>query len=276
MKGPARKRNRTGRQAVRHAPQTPPPRRGRPWTLAVLLLVLVFTGGGILWWLQGWRLQDLQGLQSIAEFPLRQVRVAGSFRHVNAPQVRDIVAPYAAQGFFATDVAAIRSALRALPWVEQVAVRRVWPDYLQITVTEQKAVARWGRDGLVNARGEVFTPLSGALQEDLPQLEGPPGSAPQMLTRCRDMEGTLAPLGLKVVGLSLDRRRSWRALLDNGVQLALGKEQPVQRVARFVRYYPGVAAGRKLDAEVFDLRYANGFVVRWRPAGATMKDKLPS
>ncbi len=275
MRTLAGKRNKTRQQAVRRAAQAPCPRRGRLWALATLLLVLVVAGGGALWLQQDWRLPDLQGLEGVAEFPLRQVRVAGSFRHVSAVQVRDIVAPYAARGFFATDVAAIRGALRALPWVEQATVRRVWPDRLQITITEQVAVARWGRDGLLNGRGEVFTPLAGALPGDLPQLQGPAGSAPQMLARCRAMADSLAPLGLKVARLSLDRRRSWHAVLDNGIQLALGKEHPLQRVARFARYYPSVAAGREQDAEVFDLRYANGFVVRWRN-GAPRPGGFPS
>ncbi|MFQ5489021.1 MAG: cell division protein FtsQ/DivIB, partial [Gammaproteobacteria bacterium] len=116
----------------------------------------------------------------------------------------------------------------------------------------------------------------GALPGDLPQLQGPAVNAPQMLARCRAMEDTLAPLGLTVARLSLDRRRSWRALLDNGVQLALGKERPLQRVARFARYYQRVAAGREQDVEVFDLRYANGFVVRWRTDGAPVPGGFPS
>ncbi len=272
----AGKRSKTRRQAVRRAAQAPRPRRRRLWAAAAVILALIFTAAGALWLLPGWRLPDLQGLERVAQFPLRQVRVAGSFRHVSALQVRDIVAPYAARGFFATDVAAIRGALRALPWVAQAAVRRVWPDRLQITITEQVAVARWGGKGLLNERGEVFTPLAGALPEGLPLLQGPEGSAPQMLAHCRAMEDSLAPLGLKVARLSLDRRRSWRALLGNGVRLALGKEQPLQRVARFARYYRSVAAGREQDAKVFDLRYANGFVVRWRTDGAPLPGGFPS
>ena len=263
--GRARERRGKGRkQAVSRRAQAPRRPLLGGWRIFAVAAGVILLAGGALWWARDWRLPPLDGVNAALAFPLRQVRVAGSFHHVSAAQVRDIVAPYAARGFFAADVAAIRAALRALPWVAQAAVRRVWPDRLQIVITEQRAVARWGREGLLNEHGEIFVPAGGDLPGGLPRLQGPPGSAAEMLARCRAMAASLAPLGLRVSRLTLDRRRSWQAVLDNGVQLALGKAQPVRRVARFARYYPRVVAGREGDAEIFDLRYANGFVVRWR------------
>ncbi len=272
MKG--RRRSRPRRQAVRKSAAARQcggqRRRTATWVLAGLFVSLT-TGGGWWWWqgagggvrgpLEGGSAAWWSRLRQALEFPFRQVQVVGQLRHVDAAQVRDIAAPYAERGFFATDVDAIRSAVRALPWVERAAVRRIWPDQLQITVVEQVAVARWGEEGLLNARGEVFVPVRGPLPEDLPRLAGPPGTAATVLAHYRDMAARLAALDLRLVALSQDRRRSWRARLDNGVELMLGKVQPRERVARFVRYYPQVVR-EEGDVRLFDLRYANGFAIR--------------
>ena len=260
---------RRGRQAVRRGGKVARPRR-RPLLWAVAVLLLVTAGGAGVWSLRGGVSLTLPSmdLAGAGRFPFRQVKVAGPFHHVSAARVRNIVAPLAAKGFFATDVGAIHDALQALPWVERAAVRRVWPDQLQVTLTEQVAVARWGERDLLNPRGELFRPAPDTLPVGLPRLQGPGGSAPQVLARWRVMEAYFAPLGRKVAVLTLDRRRSWQARLDNGIRLALGKDRPVQRLSRFLRYYPRLAAGREADIEAVDLRYANGFAMRWRK-GAT-------
>ncbi len=291
-----RRRGRPARQAVRRPQGGMPARRGpgRRLILALLLMTTLGSGGAAWWfWSGSWQgggerpvLASLARLEKTVAFPFRQIKVVGPMRRVSPARVRDIVAPFAARGFFATDVSAIRRALRALPWVDTVTVRRVWPDLLQITLVEQEAVARWGAHALLNARGEVFTPAPEVLSRPplsrLPLLQGPSGSAPQMLARYRAMRARLEPLGLGLATLTLEQRRSWWARLDNGITLALGKTAPEQRLARFARYYPrlmegarqagGEGAGRLIEA--VDLRYANGFVVRWRKDHETARTGL--
>ena len=260
---------RRGRQAVRRGRSgAPRRRRGLLWAAAVLTLAAA--GGAGVWYAGGGVPLALPSmdLAEMGRFPFRRLKVTGPFRHVSAAQVRDIVAPFAARGFFGTDVGAIHDAVEALPWVDRAAVRRVWPDLLQVTVTEQVAVARWGARALLNGRGEVFRPPADTLPDGLPRLAGPPGSAPRVLARWRELEAELAPVGRKVTVLSLTSRRSWQARLDDGIRLALGKSAPVARLKRFLRYYPRVAAGREGRIEDVDLRYANGFAVRWREGAA--------
>ena len=50
------------------------------------------------------------------------------------------------------DVSGIQESLQKLAWVDQVSVRRVWPDRLEIQVLEQLAVAHWGDNSYMNAR----------------------------------------------------------------------------------------------------------------------------
>lgn len=203
-----------------------------------------------------------------AGFPFRVLRVEGSFEHVATPQLAAIVGPYAAGGFFETDVQAIKQALEELPWVERASVRRVWPDVLQVTVIEERAVARWGADGLVNPAGQVFYPPERAAGlRGLPLLEGPPRTSAQVMTAYVKLNGQLSPLGLAITRLSMDARRAWRLTLDNGMEVILGRKDSERQFERFVRFYPGTLDGRIADVKEVDLRYANGFAVRWRLSG---------
>ena len=146
---------------------------------------------------------------------------------------------------------------------------RVWPDVLHVTLVEQRAAARWGGEALVNPLGAVFTPRQGGVDRALPALEGPPGTAPQVLVFYRQVNEMLAPLGLKAARLGMDMRRAWRLELGNGVTVTLGREQGMQRLRRFTRYYPEVVAKRAAEIAEVDLRYTNGFAVRWRAPGST-------
>jgi len=106
-------------------------------------------------------------------FPFDVVEVRGEFRYLQQAELQAAIAPHASSGFFNVDVAAIRSAVEALPWVERAKVRRVWPATLRVNVAEQRPVATWNSDGYLNAAGEAFFPQAGKLPQDLPQLDDP-------------------------------------------------------------------------------------------------------
>lgn len=211
-----------------------------------------------------------QGLIPLPEhdFPIRTLKVESTFERVGRAEVQAVVAPRAA-GFFETDVRAVREALVALPWVASASVRRVWPDTLHVVLVEERPVARWAQGGLVNIDGGVFEPGAGEEPPGLPLFEGPPRSAPQVLAYYRRLQGELAPLGLTVQRVGLDARRAWELTLDNGIDLTLGRKDPDGRLRRFVQLYPGTIAARADEIDQVDLRYSNGFAVRWRAPGAS-------
>lgn len=196
--------------------------------------------------------------------PLKVVQVEGVFQHLDATQVRDKAAPHLTGNFFTVDVADVQQAVEALPWVRAAQVRRVWPDALHIVVTEQAAIATWGDAALLNDAGEVFTPPPASYPAPLPALQGPDGAGPQVAAAYRDMGNILAPLKVRIARLSLDERRAWQLELDNGMQVMLGRGEPYGRLLRFVRFYHRALYGQEAAVERVDLRYSNGFAVRWK------------
>lgn len=214
------------------------------------------------------------GLERLAlsdPFPLRAVRFDGDLGHVQESDLRTAVSAHLGGGLMAVDVADVRRAVEALPWVASASVRRVWPDALRITVTEQVPVARWGEDGLINAAGGVFHPLH--RPAGLPHLVGPAGTESEVLNMYRWLEARLREFGAGIGAVSFDARRAWQVTLDDGAVLVLGRENTAERIARLANAWPQLnTAGR--SPRVIDLRYPNGFAVRWEPAPGKANERL--
>jgi len=206
----------------------------------------------------------LDWMQDPYQWPVQTVNIKGKFRHLQQTQLQNEVLPLVSEGFFGMNVSAIQARLQNLPWVEQVSVRRVWPDRLSIAVREQQPVAYWGEEGFLNPRAQVFEPEQPVDLPALPHFEGPDGYEHRVLLMYRQLQGLLKPLNLSVGSLRLDARRTWRVQLTNDLTVEIGRSNPVDRIARFVRVYPAILAAGSGQVMSVDLRYSNGFAVRWQ------------
>jgi cell division protein FtsQ len=234
-------------------PEPMPPRPYARWVLLVLLLIVLVAGA-----LHSWR-----WLSSPEVFPLQAVRLDRPVERVGEPELRAALEPHLNRGMLGLDVAAIRRSLEALPWVASASVRRGWPGTLEIDVIEQIPLARWNGDQALNLTGEVFAPPPASIPEGLPQLAGPPGSEAEVVRRFNALDIQLASVGLQPAALTLDERRSWHAVLNGDVQMQLGADERDGGVRRFVRAYPRLQASAERRLVAVDLRYPNGFALRW-------------
>lgn len=198
--------------------------------------------------------------------PVRVVSVEGAVRRLSPPVLARTVTERLQSGILTQDLVTLREAVEALPWVRTASLRRIWPDRIQLSVTEHQPLARWGEDGLATAEGVVFRPKDEALPVGLPHLEADDAQAPRVVAQYLDWRDRLATLGLSISTLEMDARRAWSLDLKDGVRIELGTERVEERLARFIRTWPQLkAAGRP---ERVDLRYANGLAVRWVEGGA--------
>ena len=196
--------------------------------------------------------------------PIRKVRIEGEFKQLAPDKLEAIVTDTVRGGFFNVNVEVIQKVLLLDPWVHRVTVLRNWPDSLTVQVLEQVGVARWGDTGLINPEGELFTPEPYTFPDGLPILLGPTETYGQMLEQYKSFQVALAGTGFTVSGLTLNERRSWAVRLSGGPLLILGRNNIVNRLARFVMYMQSGPVADLLDMETVDLRYTNGFAVRWK------------
>jgi cell division protein FtsQ len=210
--------------------------------------------------------------------PIRQVRFEDALVDAARSELQAAVAHRLAGNFFTVNLRDIERTLSELGWVKSASVRRRWPSALVIDIEEQVPVARWGKDALLNRAGKIFKPHGSAFPAHLPILHGPAGRTDSLLARFQRLSKILAPARLSVRALVQDQRRAWHLLLDNGIAVAIGRGDPVARVARLARVYPQVLVSRAQHIERIDLRYTNGLAVAWKqpddqhaPARATQR-----
>ena len=196
--------------------------------------------------------------------PVRSIVIDGPFQRVAAVEVEQAARGALKGGFVSADLDKLRAAVEALAWVDRARVQRLWPDRIQVEVVEQQAAARWGEDGLLNTRGELFAQGVRHVPPELPRLDGPEGSEWQVAQRYLAIQGRLVEQGLRVAALRLDARGAWELDLSNGVTVRLGRSQVDERMDRLVKVAAAVIAGRAAEIAYVDLRYSNGFSIGWR------------
>lgn len=223
------------------------------WSVAVLLLALPVVG-----LLQGWFASD--------RWPIRTLEVQAPYRHVSAQAIRMAVMPQVHEGFFATDLGRVQDALKALPWVATASARKRWPDTLVIQVRERKPYAHWNHGELVDHEGHAFAVPDADQTTGLPHLAGPEQRLADVVAFYTKVRGPLAAVGLRVEGVRLDDRGGWSMRFADGARLVVGRKDPDARLQRFLSVYPNMAATHSRHFAYADLRYTNGFAVRWPDA----------
>jgi cell division protein FtsQ len=213
-------------------------------------------------------------LARLPAFEIRSVRIEGDVSRNDATTIRANAMPKLSGSYFTLDLAHTKRVFEAVPWVRRATVSRIWPNRLAVRLEEHRAAALWGEDRLVNVQGEVFDANLGDIEDDaLPVFAGPDGTSARMLA----MHARLAPvfaqaLQARIATLALSGRGSWRAELDSGATIELGRGSEAEvlaRAERFVRTLPQLIAQYQRPLLAADLRHRDGYAARLRGVSTT-------
>ncbi len=211
-------------------------------------------------------------LNDAVRFPVARVEVGGKLVYTDRQQLMQIVKAHTRKGFFGLSLEEVRVEVLALPWVENAAVRRVFPNRLHVDAHERQAAVQWNDSGLIDESGEVFYPpqLSGqdtdvqAWHErflHLPHLRGVDERSKALqdtLVKYQQLLGADFP---KLLGVYEDERRSQTLLLGRNIIVRLGYEQLEHRLKRFQVLFRKYVNSKEFTDVQFDMRYTNGFTV---------------
>ena len=243
--------------------------------IMILLMAGLIAGAGFF----------INWLYSPGNFPIRKIELANKLENQGSRELQKVSAEAINGGFFSLNVEQFRNRLmQELPWVKSVSVRKVWPDKLLISIKEHTPVVRWqsvnrtstkGKKGgdapyaLLSSEGRVFRPKLTARQQaefnKMALLKGTDENAQQIMQHCYAMNGYLQKINLSISQCGMNARRTWQLHLSNGIRVKLGKEQMLSRLQRFINSLDG-ALKKYIDRIAYaDLRYSNGFSIKWKP-----------
>ena len=171
------------------------------------------------------------------------------------------------------DADAARTRLLANPWIADAAVLKLYPDRLQITITERHAFALWQKDGRVSviaADGTVLEPFVESRYLGLPLVVGR-GAERQakdflaVVDRYPDIRSALR-------ASILVAERRWDLRLTNGINVRLPETDVAAALDRLVELdHDNKLLSR--DITVVDLRLPDRVTVRLSDAAAKARDE---
>lgn len=200
--------------------------------------------------------------------PVTTIAIAGEMPYTTRIDIENAIEQVNLGNFFNLDVNDVQKKVAKLPWIYSVSVRKKWPDELKIYVVDQKPIAHWNGDFLINENGIAFQADIARLSAKLPAFFGPEGSEQLALENFKNLNKLLDFSQLAIDELVLSERFAWQLTLDDGVTINLGRDNRVERIQRFMDVYPQIKLNKKADQQVdyVDLRYDTGLAVGWKTA----------
>ena len=170
------------------------------------------------------------------------------------------------------DVADARAKLEAIPWIAEATVRKLYPDHLQITITEREAFALWQQQGKVHVIAADGTVLATKVELRLASLPFVVGNGAAV--KARDFLAVLDRFPairdeVRAAILVADRR--WNLRLKNGIDVRLpdtGVERALETLARLDREKSLL----NRDIVAADLRLPDRLTVRLSDAAAQARE----
>lgn len=213
-------------------------------------------------------------LTRLLERPLKSVAVEGQFQYLPKDRAMELIEREIDGDFLQLNLNRLKTELQEDPWVDHVYLSRRWPDTLVVKIAEQTPIARWDANGFLNQRGEIIRVKETDKLLGLPWLQGNEINAREIMQQYQDLSTLLRSRGLEIVALKCDNKKSWRLTLKNDKEIAIGREEVMEKLRRFVTVYDKFLSSVWSDVKAIDVRYSNGVSVEWIPDSEMAKKYL--
>jgi cell division protein FtsQ len=212
--------------------------------------------------LLGLSITSKQFLANDNNYPIHHVQIYG-VRHLDRLQIQLLLLPLVSHGFFTLNLPLIRDRVQQFSWVENVNIKRSWPDTIKIMIYERSALALWNNNSLLSSTGKIFFADDMSTSKDLPEFIGPNDASNTMLAVFNKFSALLSTQQLHIQQLRMSPDELYQLTLSNGIILKLGHSNILAHLKRFLRFYPQLKK-QQAAIEYIDLRYNNGMAIKWK------------
>lgn len=219
-------------------------------SLIILIVLAILLGSQLIYWY----------VADIKRFPINYVKVIASYNHISKQQLEEIVSSYiSSYSFFSLPSRQIITNLKNLTWVQDVQVKKIWPDIVNISINEKVPFTRWN-DSFLTQDGEIFGNIVDHSDLQLAFLQGPVAEHREILAMYKKLNLLLALQDLQIKSLVKSISASWDLTLKNDIILHLGKKDLVAKIERFCKVYKLILVENP-KLQKIDLRYPHGLAV---------------
>lgn len=223
-----------------------------PYFLGIVLIVSALADGVV------------TVVKKYVELPINQVVFTGELKHLDIKQMHKIIEIEMENGFLGVKLDEVSYLLNLEPWVKQVSVKKVWPDTLEINVTEHKPMATLNYQGIISQQGNYFEPKVLNITKDLPIFYGEVTMINKMTEMYHALSRTLGKFNKTIKTLHLNKQDEWIVEFNRNIKIILGRKHVLQHFSRFLIAFNSNYNQFKNKIDTIDLRYSNGFSVRWK------------
>jgi cell division protein FtsQ len=220
----------------------------------------------------GWAKDVRDAAANSLGFRIAEVALSGE-KEVSREEILTTAGVTGRASLLFLDADAARARLMANPWIADAAVLKLYPDRLQITVTERQAFALWQKDGRVKViadDGTVLEPFVERRYLRLPLVVGK--GAAHEAKDFLDVLDRYPDIAAQVRASILVAQRRWDLFLKNGIDVKLPETNAAAALDRLV----SLDRDNKLlsrDITIVDLRLPDRVTVRLSDAAAQARDE---
>ena len=197
-------------------------------------------------------------------FPLKRVVIREPLHYGDLHEVSEIIRNHQQRDLMHMDIAVLAEEMQQLDWIAKASVYKRWPDTVEMDLVERVPVVRWGEKAFLDADGAAFTIPDNDKLRHLFTVHGPDGYEKQVLGYYQLIAPWLSKQQIAIQELYLDQRLVWHARLENGLDVILGRDQLNERLKKLIVVNDKVIEPYARYIDGIDLRYHDGFSVRWK------------
>ena len=158
------------------------------------------------------------------------------------------------------DLRVLQERVLQIPWVRDAAVRRIWPDRLQLSVKPRHPLALWDEEHILSLDGVLVPAPEEFAHLALPQVRAGKGQARLAAEKLWELEPALNELGINLNILIIEEWGEISVVTRRGQQIYFGSVALAESLQRLRKVWLDKNSKAEQRATI-DLRYNNAVVL---------------